>query len=31
MRKMFPEKKFMDELKDLGFFSGKVEDDGLGL
>jgi hypothetical protein len=28
---MFPEKKFTDDLKDLGLFSGKVEDDGLGL
>jgi hypothetical protein len=31
MRKMFPERKFMDDHKDLGVFSGKVEDNGLGL
>jgi hypothetical protein len=31
MRKMFPERKFMDDLKDLGIFSGRVEDGGLGL
>jgi hypothetical protein len=30
MREMFPERKFMDDLKGLGIFSGKVEDDGLG-
>jgi hypothetical protein len=28
---MFPEKTFIDDLKDLGIFSGKVEVDGLGL
>jgi hypothetical protein len=28
---MFPEETFIDDLKDLGIFSGKVEDDGSGL
>jgi len=31
MRKVFPEHKFMDDLKDVGIFSGRVEDDGLAL
>jgi hypothetical protein len=28
---VFPEETFIDDLKDLGIFSGKVEDDGLGV
>ncbi|KAE9380712.1 NAD(P)-binding protein [Stipitochalara longipes BDJ] len=31
MRKIYPEKEFIHNLKDLGIFSGKVEDEGLGL
>ena len=31
MRKIFQEKKFLDDLKDLGILSGRVEDEDLGL